>query len=73
MQNYSNQVMNFFGNNQFVIFPNGEHMIELFTMQYIYLLDSIIINISEIQAVQLSALFLEHDEVFEKLKQVKMI
>ena len=45
LQNYSNQVMNIFVNNQLVFFPNGQHMIEYFIIQAIYLLDSIIIDI----------------------------
>ena len=45
-------------------------MIEDFIIQVGYLLDSGIIikkiNISEMSAVQLSALLLEHDEIIEK-------
>ena len=33
LQNYSNQVMNIFVNNQLVYFPNGQHMIEVFIIQ----------------------------------------
>ena len=62
LQNYSNQVMNIFANNQLVFFPNGQHMIDSSIIQYGYLLDSIIINnkitIYEIPVVQLLALLL---------------
>ena len=48
-------------------------MIEDFIIQAGYLLDSGIIikkiNISEMSAVQLSALLLEHVEVFDQLKK----
>ena len=47
-------------------------MIDAFIIQAGGLLDSVIINkeitISDMPAVQLSALLLEHDKVFEKLK-----
>ena len=63
--------MNIFVNNQLVFFTNGERMIDAFIIQYGDLLDSVIINnkitISEMPEVQLSALLVEHDEVFEKL------
>ena len=62
--------MNIFVNNQIVFFPNGQRIIEAFIIQAGYLLDSVIINnkitISEMSAVQLSALLLEHDEIIEK-------
>ena len=65
--------MNIFVNNQIVFFPNGQRIIEAFIIQAGYLLDSVIINnkitISEMSAVQLSALLLEHDEIIEKLKK----
>ena len=70
--------MNIFVNNQLVVFPNSQRMIDAFIIQYLYLLDRVIINrkitISEMPAPQLSALLLEHDEVFEQLeKNQKMI
>ena len=53
-----------------MFFPNGQHMIDDFIIQAGDLLDSVIINneitISEMPVVQLSALLLEHDEVFEQ-------
>ena len=62
--------MNIFVNNQLLFFPNGQRMIDSFIIQDGDLLDSVIINkeitISEMPAVQLSALLLEHDEVFEQ-------
>ena len=65
--------MNIFVNSQLVSFPNGQCTIDPFIIQDGYLLDSVIINnkitISEIPEVQLSALFLQHDEVFEQLKK----
>ena len=73
LQNYSNQVMNIFFNNQLVFFPNHQRMIDAFIIQAGDLLDSVIINdsitISEMPAVQLSDLLLEHDEFFEKFKK----
>ena len=72
LKNYSNQVMNVFGNNQLVFSPNGQRTIDAFIIQAVDLLDSVIINneitISEKPAVQLSALLLEHDELFEQFK-----
>ena len=54
-------------------FQNGQHIIDAFIIQSGDLLDSFIINnkitISEMPAVKLLALLLEHDEVFEKLKK----
>ena len=44
LQNYSNQVMNIFFNNQLVFFPNGERIIYAFIIQAGDLLDSVIIN-----------------------------
>ena len=78
IQNYSNQVMNIFVNNQLVFFPNGQHTIDAFMINARDLLYSAIINnkiiIYDMPAVQLSALLLEHDEVFEKFKKLfKMI
>ena len=65
--------MNIFVNNQLVVFPNSQRMIDAFIIQYLYLLDRVIINrkitISEMPAPQLSALLLEHDEVFEQLEK----
>ena len=70
LQNYSNQVMNIFVYNQLVFFLNGQHMIDDFIIQAGYLLDSVIIikeiTIYEMPLVQISALLLEHDEVFEQ-------
>ena len=72
LQNNSNQVMNNFVNNQLVFFPNGQIMIDVFIIQAGYPLDSVIINnsitISNMPVVQLPALLLEHDEVFEEFK-----
>ena len=60
--------MNIFVNNQLVFFLSGQCMIESFIIQAGYILDSIIINkkitISDMPVVQLSAILLEHDEVF---------
>ena len=65
--------MNIFVNNQLVFFPNGQRMIDTFIIQAGDLLYSVIINnkitISEIPAVQLPALLIEHDESFEQLKK----
>ena len=73
LQNYSNQVMNIFVNNQLMFFPNIQRMIDNFIIQAGDSLDSVIINdkitISDMPAVQLSVLLLEHDEVFEQLKR----
>ena len=48
-------------------------MIEAFIIKSGYLLNIVIINneitISDMPAVQLSALLIEHDEVFEQLKK----
>ena len=44
LQNYSNQVINIFVNNQLVCFSNDQHMIEAFTIQAGDLLDSVVIN-----------------------------
>ena len=44
LQNYSNQVMNMFFNNQLVFFTNGQRMIDTFITQAGDLLDSVIIN-----------------------------
>ena len=72
MQSYSNQVIMFF-NNQLVLFTNGQRMIDAFIVQSGDILDSIIINIEitiyDKPVVQLLALLLEHDEVFEQLKK----
>ena len=73
LQNYSNQVMNIFVNNQLVFFSNGQGMIDDFIVQAVDLLDSVVINkyinISEMSTVQLLAPLLEHDKVFEKFKK----
>ena len=70
LQNYSNQVMNIFVNNQLVFFPNGQRMIDAFIIQAGDILDSLIINnkitIYEMPAVQLSDLLIEHDKYFEQ-------
>ena len=70
LQNYSNQVMNIFVNNQLVFFPNGQCMIDNFVIQAGDILDKVIINnkitIYDMPAVQILALLLEHDEVIEK-------
>ena len=54
-------------------FTYVQRMIDTFLIQAEDLLDSNIIknkiNISEMPSVQLSALLLEHDEVFEQLKK----
>ena len=54
-------------------FPNDQRMIDAFIIQDGDLLDSIIVNneitISEMPAVQISALLLEHDEIFEQFKK----
>ena len=70
--------MNTFVNNQLVFFPNDQRMIDAFIIQTGDLLDSVIIDngitISEIPAVQLLALLLEHGEFFEQFKkELKMI
>ena len=53
-----------------MFFPNGQRMIDAFIIQDEDILYSIIINnkitISEMPAVQVSALLLEHDEFFEQ-------
>ena len=73
LQNYSNQVMDIFFNNQLVFFPNGQLIIDAFIIQAGYILDAVIVNnkitISEMPEVQLLALLLEHDEVFEQCKK----
>ena len=57
LQRYSNQVMNFFVNNQLVIFPNGQRMIDDFIIQAGDILDIVIIdieiNISEMLVLKL--------------------
>ena len=66
LQNYSNQVMNIFVNNQLIFFSNGQRMIDAFIIQAGDILDSVVINneinISGMPAVQLSVLLLEHEE-----------
>ena len=56
-----------------MLFPNYQCMIDGFTIQSGDILDSIIINyditISDIPAVQLLAILLEYDEVFEQFKK----
>ena len=65
--------MNIFVNNQLVFFPNGQHMIDDFIIQSVYLLDSAIINdettIPMMPAVQILVLLLEHDELFVQFKR----
>ena len=61
-----------------MFFPNSQRIIEDFIIQAGDLLDSVIIDhgitISEMPEFQLSALTLEHDEIFERFKkEVKMI
>ena len=78
LQNYSNEVINIFVNNQLVFFPDGQRIIDNFIIKSGDILDSVIINneitISEMPAVQLLDLLHEHDEVFEKFKKLfKMI
>ena len=72
LQRYLNQFVNVFVNNQLFLFPNGQRMIDSFIILDVFLLDRAIINneitISEMPAVQLSALLLEHDKVFEQYK-----
>ena len=67
--------MNIFVNNQLVFFPNVQRMIDAFIIQSGDLLDSVIINnkinISEMPAVQLLALLIEHDKVLSNLKKIK--
>ena len=67
LQNYSNQVMNIFVNDQLAFFPDGQLMIDAFIIQYGGTLDIVIINniitISEMPVVQLLALLIEHDAV----------
>ena len=62
--------MNIFVNNQLVFFPNVQRMIDAFIVQAGNLLDIVIINnkstISEMPAVQLSDLLIEHDKYFEQ-------
>ena len=57
LQRYSNQVMNFFVNNQLVIFLNGQRMIDNFIIQAGDILDIVIIdieiNISEMPVLKL--------------------
>ena len=64
--------MNIFVNDQLAFFPDGQLMIDAFIIQYGGTLDIVIINniitISEMPVVQLLALLIEHDAVFEKLK-----
>ena len=64
-------------NNQLVFLPNGQRIIYAFIIQAGYLLDTVIINneinFSDIPAVQLLVLLLEHDDCFEQLKKLKMI
>ena len=73
LQNYSNKIMNIFVNNQLVCFPNGQRMIDAFLSKLEIYLYIIIINnnitISEIPAVQILALLLEHDEFLRNLKK----
>ena len=70
--------MNIIFNNQLVFFSNGQRMIDNFIIQARDILDSVIINtkiiISEMEEVQLYALLLEYDQVFEQFrKKSKMI
>ena len=62
--------MNIFVNNQLVFFPNVQRMIDAILIQAGDILDIVISNneitISDIPAVQLQALLIEHDEVFEQ-------
>ena len=57
-----------------MFFPNSQLIIDAFIIQARYPLDNVIINkkitISEIPAVQLLALLIEHDEVFEQFKNI---
>ena len=77
LKNYSNQVMNIFVNNQLVFFPNVQRMINAFIIQDGNILYSVIINneinFFDMPSVQLSARLLEHDEVFEQFKKLKLI
>ena len=72
LQNYSNEVMKMFFNQQLVFFPNVQLMIDVFIIQSGYPWYILIINnritVSKIPVVQPSVLLLEHDEIFEKLK-----
>ena len=67
--------MNIFVNYHIVFFPNGQQMINAFIIQTGDLLYSVRVNniltMSEIPAVQLSDLLLEHDEFFEQFKIIK--
>ena len=67
LQNYSNQVMNIFVNNQ-LFSPNGQYIIDAFIVEAGDILYSFIINneiiISKLPTVQLLAPVLEHYEVF---------
>ena len=72
VQHYSNHVITVFVENQLVFFPSCQWMTGAFMIRYGYLLDSVIINdeisMSEMPAVQLLALLLEHDNFFEEQK-----
>ena len=73
LQNYSKQVMNISVNNQLVFLINGQRIIGTFIIQSGDLLYSFIINnkitISEMPAVQLLDILLEHDECFEQFEK----
>ena len=73
LQNYPNHVVNIFVNNQLLFLSNVQRMIEVFKIQAGDVLDSVIVNnditIYEMPEVQLLALLLEHDEVFEQFKK----
>ena len=67
---YSNKIMNLFVRKKIKFVPNGMRVIDHFIVLSGDIFDSVIIEdnipITETTAVQLSALLLEHDEMFKR-------
>ena len=76
LKQYSNQVMYKYISTQLLFFPNGQRIIDALIIQSGDLFDSVIIKneipVNDMPVVQLSALLLEHDELFDRfLKEMK--
>ena len=73
LKEYSNKVMHKYVSTQLMYFPNGQRMIDALIIQAGNLFDSVIIKneipIKEMPAVQLSALLLENDELFDRFQK----
>ena len=72
LTSYSNGLMNKFFNQQLIYYPNGQRIIDSWIIHAGDLFDSIIIDnempMTEMPAVQLSALLLERNDIFELFK-----